>query len=332
MLARSTLKKGALRRVHLADPPGRTTRSRFGTLSTDVHTRAWLTPLLLLAAPALAQMSPPRPFQTPEVTLLEAGSEPKTKFRYDYQGTDGGTGAYDIAAGGWWQIDAAGSKATRVFPILQTPVKTLATPTGFFVAFEKPKAVEVADGGFVDPSMEQVLAALDGVHGLVPVDTRGAPLSVGLLPGAADTKYAATRDQLELRSAMAIEVGKQMLGRLVVPFPVEAVGKHAKWRVKRFVIRGQVQYDEHAYFELLEVKGSLVTLAAHFSGEVDPVGPYHPGELVLMVKGQGKATLDLRRPLPVSWDDEIDIDATMLAPNGLKAIHKGHLTTQVRLR
>ncbi len=291
-----------------------------------------LTLLVLFAAgSAWAQMAPPRPFKSPEVKLLEPGDEPRAKVRYTYLG-DGGTATFDIEAGGWWSIDTPNNKGKRVFPILKTPAKTTPLPTGYVISFLAASTQEVPDGGFVDPAMQQVLTALEGVGGPVPVDARGAPLTLALRPGPVDERYAAGHQQVEMRSAMAMEVAKGLISRLAVPFPVEPIGKHAKWEVRRFVIRGQVQYIERVTFELSGLEKGVATLSADFGGAIDPQGPYHPNEVVLLAHGSGQATVDLGRPLPTQWDDAVDFEVSMLAPNGLRAEHRGHLTTHEKLR
>ena len=289
---------------------------------------------LLGATVAFAQMGPPRPFSTPEVKLIEAGSEPRQKLRYD-NAKDAGIDkleTFDVAAGGWWSIQMPDNSAMRVFPIIQTPIKAARGVTGIGVEFLAPTTVEVRDGGFPDPGMLEVLKGLDGVAGWVPTDDHGAPTGLALHPGPKDTKFAANKRDIEMRSAMGIEVARGLLTRLTVPFPLEPLGKHARWDVRRYVNRGQVQYEEIAHFELIDFSKGIATVTMKFGGAQLADGPYRAGELDLFVDGTGEAKVDLRRPLPLSWSDSVDINATMHSLNGLKAQHKGHLTTREQMR
>jgi hypothetical protein len=286
---------------------------------------------LLLASPVLAQMAPPRQFKAPEVKLLDPGVEPKSQLRY---GTvlDAGQKdleAFDVEAGGWWYVDAVSGQITRVFPLIKTPVKAARGLSGFAVEFKTPSTVEMPDGGIPDPGMLEVLKGIEGVTGWVPTDNRGAMLGVAVHPGAQDEKFANDRRTVEMRSAMGIEVARGLLTRLTVPFPVEPIGKKAKWDVRRYVVRGQLQYDEIVHFELVDFSKGVATLKMTFSGALLPDGPYDITDLELKVSGSGEAKVDLRRPLPLSWSDAIDLDALLKSS---KARQKGHLTTREQIR
>jgi len=124
-------------------------------------------------------------------------------------------------------------------------------------------------------------------------------------------------------------VARGLLTRLTVPFPVEPIGKKAKWDVRRYVIRGQLQYDEIAHFELVSFAKNVATLKISFSGALLPDGPYDVSDLELKVSGTGEAKVDLKRPLPLSWTDSIDLEAVLKSS---KARQKGHLTTREQIR
>jgi hypothetical protein len=312
---------------------GRTTRFSLGTLSNDVIRLALLT--LLLAGIASAQMAPPRQFKAPDVKLIEAGQEPKKQLRYDTV-LDAGQNDlenFDIEAGGWWFVDAVSGQATRVFPLIKTPVRAARGTSGFAVEFKTPSTIEMPDGGFADPGMSEVLKGMDGVAGYIPCDNRGAMLGLMIHPGPADEKYANNKREVEMRSAMGMEVARGLLTRLTVPFPVEPIGKKAKWDVRRYVIRGQIQYDEIVHFELVDFTKGIATVKMSFAGALLADGPYNPADLDLKVEGTGDAKVDLKRPLPVLWNDSVDLDVTLTrGAVGSKARQKGHLTTHEQIR
>lgn len=276
-------------------------------------------------------MGPPRQFAAPEVKLVDPGVEPRKQLRYDTV-LDAGQKdleSFEVEAGGWWYVDAVSGQVTRVFPVIKTPIKAARGLSGFAVELGTSTTIEQPDGGFPDQGMLEVLKGMDGVAGWIPTDNRGAMLGLMIHPGTKDEKFAGNHRTVEMRSAMGMEVARGLLTRLTVPFPVEAIGKKAKWDVRRYVVRGQIQYDELAHFELIDFAKGIATVKITFGGALLADGPYAAGDLELKVDGTGEAKVDLKRPLPLSWNDSVDLDVFL---NVSKARQKGHLTTREQLR
>jgi hypothetical protein len=79
-----------------------------------------------------------------------------------------------------------------------------------------------------------------------------------------------------------------------VSWPEEAVGRGARWIVRRTAMKHGISVFTSAEYELVSVQGSAVTLAVMSTAEVSPQGFSPSGPRVSMVMaGSGKTTVHL---------------------------------------
>jgi hypothetical protein len=139
-------------------------------------------------------------------------------------------------------------------------------------------------------AIAQSFAQMRGVKFLMKLTPRGEILAnrIETPPGFPE----------HLNAALAtIEDGA---GQMFSPWPVEAVGPGAKWRVEQVVAGKAIEIRQTGTYELIAREGSIVTLRARIEQTADPQQISDSTRLVSMkTGGAADFTYDLTRILPV---------------------------------
>lgn len=258
-----------------------------------------LLPTLALSQAGQGQSSATRPHEPPSVKLISAGTKPLAPLRYGLKNPQQLT----ILASGDWRMSAPVGSSTSTFPNLTTPVvltphKSAIQYDWLASSFTGPPA-----GSKLETMTGLLLSGLDGSGGLFKADARGIIEGFMLKPGPNDTTLDA--GTMQKRSVYALQMGKGMLGLLVVPLPEEAIGLGGKWQVERLAIRGSLSFIQVTTYTLEARVGDVLELSYRFGAKWDPGCGFKQSELKLAISGGGKATVDLALPLPSALVDEI---------------------------
>jgi hypothetical protein len=234
------------------------------------------------------------------VKLLEPGSEPRRELRYAYD--KGRVERARLVSGTSLTMEVAGQKLELpAMPDLEMNaviriVELL--PSGSARRRLTIDKVDLKKGG-LDPSLqgdvEKALARLEGLKGRDLIDRRGF---------IHELELEKIQAQPELRQFL--ESMQQALGQMGAPFPEEAVGKGARWRIETKVSQQGLELRQSATYELVELEGDQGRTKMELrqrspAGSVNPPGlpPGVKAELLsLDSRGSGELRFDLGRMVP----------------------------------
>jgi hypothetical protein len=239
----------------------------------------------------------------PEVSLLVAGSEPRAPLRLSLLAGTVSEGELVYSQTFGQTIDGKPGATASLPPFrftLSTTVESIGADGNADVTSTYGDVQVVDDGSVSDATREQLETALQPltkISGRSTVTPRNEYL---------DSSVSGT-EALPAEVAQIVDELGQQSSSLAVPFPVEAVGVGARWRVTTALetsgIRARQQYE----YTLRARDGNDVTLdmkfvqtAPHQRAEL-PGAPANAKVQVTKwrVTGSGTSTLDLATPFPV---------------------------------
>lgn len=237
---------------------------------------------------------------TTTVQLLDAGSEPRYKLRYQFD--KGRVERAMLVSGSGLSMELSGQKIDLPkMPDMEMSATIRVTdllPTGSARRQITIDRVNLKQGA-LDPSLkgdvEQALAKLEGLRGRDLIDTRGFIHELKLEQASA---------QGELRQFL--ESMQQALGQMGAPFPEEEVGKGARWQIDTKVSQQGINLSQLATYELIETDGkkgrAKISLQQRSpKGKVNPPGlpaGVQAELLSLDSRGNGEMKFDLARMVP----------------------------------
>jgi hypothetical protein len=239
---------------------------------------------------------------TSPVTLLDAGSEPRTVLRLHPTVGDKQTMnltmkmAMDLGA-------AANGTPAMDLPAMLTTVEFVVknvSPTGDITYEMLFTGAGAAEDPNVTPAvaaaMKSSLAGIRGVSGTSTISSQGIVREAGIkLPAGADPALSRTVDQMKDSFSSSANV-----------LPDAAVGAGARWEYKTRLKSGGITMDQTVHYELVAIEGdkltlrSTITQSAASQKVLNPMMPGLKADLnQLTGAGTGSTTLDLGKVMPL---------------------------------
>jgi len=268
--------------------------------------------------------SPAEAPAAPTIRLIETGSDPLRKIRYEYQQGREENVVMDIAMTVEVIVPGLPSRPIAV-PSLRLGMHLSTeeiTSAGARYRFELTQA-EILGKEDVPPmlleSMQSARDQLLTLKGEGLVDSQGISrtLSVDLGPG------------LREETAQLVESAKRSLNQMSAPIPAAPVGVGAIWEVRQSLLENGVEVDQIAQVELKKMDEKTLELAMSIAQtgtkqEVQLPGAPAGESLVLnSLRGTGTATLS------VSLDSFVPSRATVEIDRHSEVLRDGRTTTMV---
>ena len=268
-------------------------------------------------AGAAARKEPPAPAGPGaagaiELTLLEAGTEPRQ--RLEYQLSAGVKQSFELRMKMNMGMEMSGTK----MPIPEIPAFIMVmdlevsavTPDGEATWSAKINKAEMEAGG--DPSMARAMgSSLDSLKGM---SYRGKLARNGRMSGLEIDLPGTLPPQL----TQMVDSMKQQMQQMTMPFPEEAVGIGARWKVAQKVALTGFAIDSSIENKLVAREGSRAVIEVTMSQSAPAQKMKLPGMPVdadlthLSGKGGGKMTYGLSRaPWPEDVEMNLDMDMGM---------------------
>lgn len=245
-----------------------------------------------LAVTALALMLFQVMAPAEEVQLLEAGSAPRETLRYSFQ-----TGRSErvsmttdmsmrVSLGGQ-QMPLTDVPAIQLVLALKVAsVDAAGTARLEFEVVSASAGESTAEGA---AQIGEALGAVQGLKGWYAMDARGR-----ITGGALDSRGAANAAQL-------MGDFQESMQQLSAPFPAEAVGQGARWRVQQNTDTGGMKISQTAQYSLRARSGQRVVLDASIvDSKIDPGTALPMGARIesLKIEGGGATTIELDKLAP----------------------------------
>jgi hypothetical protein len=181
-----------------------------------------------------------------------------------------------------------------------------------FVIASAAVVVEAGTDANAANTMQASLADMVGLHGSVVITNRG------ITKEARFDVPARTDEQIQ----RVLPGMKDALHQLAAPFPLEAVGRGAKWQVDSNVVSNEMKVAESAVYELTRLEGdqldASVTLTQTAGAQDVPLsstdGSHEKFHLTALTStGGGTLQLDLQQVVPTrsKLDLATDLKATI---------------------
>lgn len=237
--------------------------------------------LLLAGVVSAALFSTTAPAQT-TVELIEAGATPRQPLRYRFEAGRSERAALDMTMR--ISLSFAGQQMTLgdVPPIrmlLQMRTAEVAGDGSARLQFELLSAEAEASHPQA-AQINQALAGTKGLSGSYRIDGRGQVSDSQVDESATPQAGAAVLEDLE-----------RSMQQLSAPFPEEAVGPGARWRVRQNVNNAEMRMSQTAEYTLRSRQGNRVELEVKMvDATLEALGALPPGAKVDSVKIQGGGT------------------------------------------
>lgn len=278
--------------------------------------------------------SPNAPTADPFVELVDPGKEPRAPMRV--KAPQGATQRVDLAMLMAMKMTLAGSPMpSNALPRIHMPMDVKVEelrPDGTRKVTFAVDHVRVESDPLVSPSVVSVLttkmAALDGMHGYVVVTDRGFNRDFGMeVPPDAPPLVKQMTDSM-----------KQSMGQMVSPFPAEAVGVGAQWRVVTTLRVNGMTMNQTTTYEMVDRKTDKISLKITLKQTADPQDVdspnLPPGAKVHLESLDSDATgtqqIDLMQVMPASATMKLASDSSMTIDDGSKKQPMGmHMDMQM---
>lgn len=245
-----------------------------------------------LAVTALALMLFQVMAPAEEVQLLEAGSAPRETLRYSFQTgrSERVSMTTDMSMGvslGGQQMPLTDVPAIQLVLALKVAsVDAAGTARLEFEVVSASAGESTAEGA---AQIGEALSAVQGLKGWYAMDSRGR-----ITGGALDSSGAANAAQL-------MGDFQESMQQLSAPFPAEAVGQGARWRVQQNTDTGGMKISQTAQYSLRARSGQRVVLDASIvDSKIDPGTALPMGARIesLKIEGGGATTIELDKLAP----------------------------------
>ncbi|MEZ4385331.1 MAG: hypothetical protein R3A79_28650 [Nannocystaceae bacterium] len=242
----------------------------------------------------------------PQITLLDAGQEPREPLRVKVEAGQHETMLMTMTMGIEMDMGGMGAMPKMAVPPIEMNMAihvTSVSDTGDFRYTFSLDKVDVrprpSDPPEIAEAMKGAMAGMVGMSGSSVVSNRGEVREASFkLPTNAMPQMKQTMDSMQ-----------QSIKQIAVPFPAEAVGVGAKWEVVSAAaeINGITMTQKSSY-ELLERDGDTFKLATTVSQDAEPQvmkAPGMPATATVYLEelesdGSGRSSFDLRHVSPVS--------------------------------
>lgn len=261
---------------------------------------------LILAGTAVAVLfSTAVPAQS-VVELIDAGAAPREPLRYRFSGNRTERAAMDMSvqvslALGEQQIPIGAVPPVRM--VMQLKNSEVAADGSARIEFEVVSAEASGDDPQV-AQMNQSLAPMRGLAGSYRMDPRGT---------ISEPKFKAPEGGATPQSAELGADLEQSLHQMSSPFPEEAIGAGARWRVVQQVNSAAIQMSQTAEYTLRSRNGNRVELDVRLvDAKMDAPAGLPAGARIdsINLDGGGSTRIELDRLVP-SGNTDADVRMVM---------------------
>lgn len=293
-------------------------------IRTKVISLATTCACLCAAASVLAQDAPATGSRS-EITILDAGAEPRRQLRYQFDAGSSESAAMDM------NINMTMSMGGIQIPQMEMPTIRLVVDLGQVETSADGTAryefeigsMELADNAGSDPALANAVRASLGqvpsISGWARINSRGVTLDGGVNLG----------DGIDPQLSQVFDSAEQSLQQMSAPLPQEPVGVGAEWRVVQDIESGGFNVSQTASYTIIEMNGDNVTLDVAITQTAlaqvveMPGMPAGTGANLdsLESTGAGSMQIDLARFMPTSsLNMSMAIALGISAPGGSQQI------------
>lgn len=269
---------------------------------------------LLAGVLSVAAFSAPAAAQT-TIELVDAGAAPHQPLRYRFQPDFSEQASLDL------NVQMAVSMAGQVLPLGAMPpirmrmaLRTTEVSADGSARIQFELLSAEAEGTDAQAAqLNQALASTKGISGWYRVDPRGQVSESQVKAPEGDNPAGAVMQDLE-----------QSMQQMAAPFPVEAVGNGARWRVTQNVTNNNMRMTQTAEYTLRERNGNRLVLDVKMvDAALDAAGGLPPGATLdsVRMQGGGATTIQLDRLVPTgSIEADLDLGLTISAQGQTQAM------------
>lgn len=198
------------------------------------------------------------PAGAPQVTVLDAGSDPKEQLLLDVPEGQVETSTLDM------KIGTSLGGGTVEIPITATYVTTVEDVTDDQIKasfqFEDIEAhLPASAGADAQDQIDQAFKSIEGLSGTIELTPTGAVTSTDFhLPPNAPPELSSTIDQLAGQTS-----------QVAVPFPPDPVGQGAKWQVETQLGVSGVDTDQTATYTLDSIDGDDYAISVRIDQQLE---------------------------------------------------------------
>jgi hypothetical protein len=243
----------------------------------------------------------PGPQNGPTVTLVSAGSDPKVQLRYKPQQGDKASVDMVMTMGMELNMGGGGGGGGGGMPRMEMPPITMtmdteitsSTADAFELAAEVTKVdVDAKKSPDMAGALGPIMQKMVGMKMTSRMTRRGIMEKVDVkLPADFDPQMAQMMDQF-----------KQSMNQMTAPFPEEAVGVGAKWKVASNIDINGAHVTQTVSFELVSLDGdkgtAKVSLEQNAAAQTMTMGGVSAKLEHMTGGGSGTMTFDLVRVMP----------------------------------
>lgn len=252
--------------------------------------------LILSAVPTVANAGD----KAAKVVLIDAGKAPRRALRYKLR--VGAKEKIRVATDMSMSMEmGANSLPETAIPtiemLMNVDVTKKVSSNEFRYKFEIAEVAARKRAGVMDSMVSIVQQALDsakGMTGTAIVDTRGFNRDINVKMPAG----------LPAQMQQMMQGMNKGLDQMSAPFPAEAVGAGARWRVKQVIEQSGMKLNQVLTFELVSLKGDTGKLKVKVvqSAEKQTINASGMSAELTSYKGIGSGTsnFDLRKLVPIS--------------------------------
>lgn len=271
----------------------------------------------------------------PQVILEEAGQSPLRTLRL--RPTKGSQQRHELTMAMTMGSEANGQKSPEMkIPTVKYTMDSSITDVAsngdvaFTVEYVAAKIVEDQQASpDMIAGMEQMMASIVGLQFKSTVDQRGFSKGVTIeLPDGMDPGVAAQIDQLS-----------KSVEQLTSPFPAEAVGVGAKWKLVTPIDSGGMKFIQTARYTVVEMTEDTVTATLEISQDADEQDmdlSDSDGMKVRLIsldcRGRGRMTLHLAAIFSNEASVKADVTVKMIVDSGQEVELTQEVSTEVQLK
>lgn len=196
----------------------------------------------------------------PQVTVLDAGSDPKEQLLLDVPEGQVETSTLDMKIGSS-SVGGAGSVKIPITMIYVTTVDAVTDDqiTATFEFKDIEAHLPASAGADAQSQVDQAFKSIQGLRGTIELTPSGAVTSTDFhLPADAPPELSTTIDQLTSQTS-----------QVAVPFPSEPVGQGAKWQVETHLGVSGVDTDQTATYTLDSIDGDHYSISVKLDQQLN---------------------------------------------------------------
>jgi hypothetical protein len=270
------------------------------------------------ASGACSEEDKPAPVAGVALRLLETGREPRTALRYPAAPTPAGKLSLTLRLA--MKMEVRGSPVPPItMPGLRLLLDIESARAGEKVKYQFTVSdADLTGTDIAHPSllaeMRKGIAQVVGASGHLVMEPRGLRSELSLpLPAGIGQELGRFMNSAKLA-----------IGQMVVPLPAEPIGPGAKWEAVETITQDGISVREKTTFELVALDGPRALIRTRTVQSADRQPAALPGlpdgvsaeVATLRGSGTGEIELDLRRLVPGSAREDVEVDLSFVVKQG----------------